>query len=226
MEAKFWHERWVKGEIGFHQLDFNRHMQDFIGRLGIQPGAHILVPLCGKSLDMLWLAERGYQVTGIEISERAAKDFYIENGLEYELVRLPGVCIYRGENIDILCSDFFTVEATDLPRVDAVYDRASLIALPPQMRLDYAKHLTRMIGGGTRSLLVTLDYLQEEMQGPPFSVTGDEVRRLFGEQYQIGLLHSEDCLASEPRFRKKGLTRLDEQVYIMQKKDPANGIGS
>jgi len=220
MKAEFWHERWDKGEIGFHQPDVNRHMQGFVGRLGIPPGAHLLVPLCGKSLDMLWLAEHGYRVSGIEISEQAARDFFIENGLSHECIRQSNVLVYKGEKIDILCADFFTVEKSSLKNVDAVYDRASLIALPPGMRRDYAKHLTRLMDCGTRSLLLTLDYLQEEMRGPPFSVTADEVCRLFGSHYQVEHLHSEDCLAREPRFRKKGLTRLEEQVFLMKKKSP------
>jgi len=217
MEPEFWHERWEKGEIGFHQHDFNRHMQEFIDRLDVQAGAHILVPLCGKSLDMLWLADHGYLVTGIEISELAVRDFFAENGLVHEIIDRSGMLIYRGENIDIYCADIFTVEETDLPLVDAVYDRASLIALPPEMRLDYAGHLTSLISGGIRSLLVTLDYPQEEMRGPPFSVTPGEVEQLFSSRYGINRLHSEDCLANEPRFRKKGLTRLDEHVFILQK---------
>jgi thiopurine S-methyltransferase len=232
MKPDFWHERWERGEIGFHQHDFNQHMQTFIDRLEIRPGAQILVPLCGKSLDMLWLAEQGYRVTGIEISEKAVKDFFVENRLGYEPDRKPGLISYRGEYISILCTDFFTVEKTDLPPTDAVYDRASLIALPPEMRPAYAEHLTRLIDAGKRSLLVTLDYPQEEMSGPPFSVTLDEVRRLFGAQYDIERLHSEDCLAREPRFRKKGLTRLDEHVCVLQKTrvfstiPSGNGAGS
>ena len=217
MKPGFWHEHWEKGEIGFHQHDFNRHMQEFVGRLGVQAGAHILVPLCGKSLDMLWLADHGYRVTGIEISELAARDFFAENSLAHEVIDQAGVLIYRGEHIDIRCVDFFTVEKTDLPLVDAVYDRASLIALPPDMRLDYAGHLTGLINSGIRSLLVTLDYPQQEMRGPPFSVTPAEVEQLFNSQYHISRLHSEDCLVNEPRFRKKGLTRLDEHVFILQK---------
>jgi thiopurine S-methyltransferase len=217
MELEFWHERWEKGEIGFHQHDFNRHMQEFIDRLGVQAGAHVLVPLCGKSLDMLWLTDQGYRVTGIEISELAVRDFFVENGLVYEIIDRSGVPVYRSENIDIRCADFFTVDRTDLPLVDAVYDRASLIALPPDMRLDYAGHLTSLISSGIRSLLVTLDYPQAEMPGPPFSVTAVEVEQLFSSQYRINRLHSEDCLVNEPRFRKKGLTRLDEHVFILQK---------
>jgi thiopurine S-methyltransferase len=217
MNPEFWHERWEKGEIGFHQHDFNRHMQEFLGRLGVQAGAHILVPLCGKSLDMLWLADHGYRVTGIEISELAARDFFVENGLDHEIIDCSGVPVYRGQNIDIWCADIFTVEKTDLPLIDAVYDRAALIALPPDMRLAYADHLTNLINPGIRSLLVTLDYPQQEMRGPPFSVTPAEVEQLFSAQYRINRLHSEDCLVNEPRFRKKGLTRLDEHVFILQK---------
>jgi thiopurine S-methyltransferase len=192
-------------------------MQRFISRLGIGPGAHILVPLCGKSRDMLWLAEQGYRVRGVEISELAVKSFFVENSLSYELDQRPGAVLYRGEKIHLLCSDFFKVKKSDLPVIDAVYDRASLVALPPEMRPVYAEHLTRLIEPGTRSLLVTFDYPVEEMQGPPFSVTLDEVRQLFGGLYAIERLHSEDCLAREPRFREKGLTRLDEHVCLLQK---------
>jgi len=221
VKADFWHERWEKGEIGFHQQDFNRHMQAFLSGLGIGPGAHILVPLCGKSLDMLWLAQQGYRVTGIELSERAVRDFFAENRLAHEIERGPGVISYRGERISILCMDFFTVENTHLPHIDAVFDRASVVALPPEMQPAYAEHMAGLLDPGTRSLVVTMDYPQEEMRGPPFSVTFDDVRRLFGSQFVIERLHSEDCLAREPRFRKKGLTRLEEHVYLLQK---ANAI--
>jgi len=218
MQADFWHERWEKGEIGFHQADYNQYMQDFIERLEIRPGAQILAPLCGKSLDMLWLAEQGYCVTGIEISELAVKDFFVENSLSYQIDRQPGADTYRGEQICILCTDFFSLEKQDLPAIDAVYDRASLVALPPDMRQDYARHLAQLMEKGVRSLLVTLDYPPEQMRGPPFSVTAEEVRQLFSDQYCVESLHSEDCLAREPRFRKKGLTYLTEQVYLLQKK--------
>lgn len=227
MKADFWHERWEKGEIGFHQQDFNQHMQAFVDRLGIRSGAQILVPLCGKSLDMLWLAKQGYRVIGIEISELAVKDFFVENRLACETDRQPGVVSYHSEHINILCTDFFSVKKTDLPPIDAVYDRASLVALPPEMRPAYAEHLVRLIDTGRHSLLVTLDYAQDEMKGPPFSVAPGEVHRLFGEQYDMEQLHSEDCLAREPRFRKKGLTRLDEHVFLLRKTiQTKSGTGS
>ena len=216
MKAEFWHERWEKGEIGFHQHDFNQYMQEFIDRLEIQPGAHILVPLCGKSLDMLWLVKHGYRVTGIEISELAVQAFFRENALEHKISTDAVATVYRSVGLEIRCQDFFDVQSKALAPVDAVYDRASLIALPPDMRPLYAARLSGLIEKGGRSLLVTLDYPQHEMNGPPFSVSTDEVSTLFN-QYRIEPLHSEDCLANEPRFLKKGLTRLDEHVFILQK---------
>jgi len=218
MEAEFWHERWEKGEIGFHQNEFNRHMQEFVGRLEVPAGARVLVPLCGKSRDMLWLAGRGLRVTGIEISERATRDFFRENRIAFEVRERPEAVIYTGGEIEIFCADIFTLSRRVLPSFDAVYDRASLVALPPEMRTDYADLMAELADPGVRSLLVTLDYPQEEMRGPPFSVTQDEVERLFGSRFDIWPLHTEDCLAREPRFRKKGLTRLEERVFILRKK--------
>lgn len=220
MEPEFWHERWEKGEIGFHQHEFNRYMQDFMDRLEVPRGARILVPLCGKSRDMLWLAGRGFRVTGIEISERAAGDFFKENGIAFDVQKRSEAEVYAGGEIEIFCADIFSLDKRALPSFDAVYDRASLVALPPGIRTDYANHLAELADPGVRSLLVTLDYPQEEMRGPPFSVTRDEVERLFGRGFDIRHLHTEDCLAREPRFRKKGLTRLEERVFILQKRQP------
>lgn len=218
MKAEFWHERWEKNEIGFHQPSFNEHMQAFTGRLGIAAGAHVLVPLCGKSLDLLWLAGQGYRVTGIELSERAARDFFEENALDHEKLDRAGVTVYSGKQIEIWCADFFELGREDFPGIDAVYDRAALIALPPEMRPAYAAHLAGLVRGGVSVLLITLDYPQIEMGGPPFSVTRSEVEDLFSGCFSIQLLKAEERLAKEPRFRKKGLTRMDEHVYQLRKK--------
>jgi thiopurine S-methyltransferase len=222
MKADFWHERWEQGEIGFHQHDFNRHMRDFIDRLQVRSGARILVPLSGKSLDMLWLAEQGYRVTGIELSPLAAEGFFTENGLDFNVDERSGWTVYRGDQVEIHCTDFFAVQKTALPRLEAVYDRASLIALPPEMRPAYAAHLTQLVNPGVRSLLVTLEYPQDQMRGPPFSVSAAEVTTLFSTHWNVEPLHAEDCLANEPRFQKKGLTRLQERVFILQKGDDAD----
>lgn len=218
MKADFWHEIWSKGHIGFHQHDFNKHMQRFVSRLGLGPGGHIFVPLCGKSLDMVWLMQQGYRVTGVEISTQAVEEFFTENKLPFEVTRLDDAQLYSSGNIAIYCADFFEVKLTQTAKIDAVYDRASLIALPLAMRTDYVNRLTSLIAAGTRSLLVTLDYPQQQMSGPPFSVTLAEVESLYAARYEIENIQSEDCLANEPRFMKKGLTRLDEHVFVLEKK--------
>jgi len=213
---------WSKGNIGFHQHGYNKHMQTFTSGLNIHPGSHIFVPLCGKSLDMIWLANRGYRVTGVEVIEQAVKAFFEENKLSYRLSRTVDGSIYSGERITIYCTDFFKTGLSGMPDIDAVYDRASLIALPPAMRSIYVDHLTNKLSPGTRTLLVTLDYPQQEMSGPPFSVTPAEITTLYGSRYHIDCIHSEDCLVNEARFRQKGLTRLDEHVFLLEKKTGAS----
>lgn len=218
MKLDFWHERWDKNQIGFHQSDFNRYMLKYLEHLGVSPGANILVPLCGKSLDMIWLANQGLHVTGIEISPVAVKTFFRENKLGYQVLEIPEGRLYRSKNISIYCADFFQVEFDHTPPVDAVFDRASLIALPAEMRHGYAERLTHLINNGTRVLLVTLDYVQSQMSGPPFSVTPQEVQHLFADNFDIDRLHTIDILENEPHFKSKGLTGLDEHVFLMQKR--------
>jgi len=217
MDPEFWHERWTKGEIGFHQDDFNTHMQAFTDRLGLNPGEHIFVPLCGKSLDLLWLLQRGYRVSGAEISPQAVREFFSWNHIEPRITPIPGGELFEAEGVAIYRADFFATTFPGMPRIDAVYDRASLVALPPHMRKTYAAQMLGLIEPGVRTLLVTLDYPQHEMQGPPFAVTLDEVDTLYAAKCRVEKLHSEDCLEREPRFRKKGLTRLTEHVLLLER---------
>jgi thiopurine S-methyltransferase len=217
MDPEFWHERWARGEIGFHQNDFNAHMQAYMASLGLAGGASVLVPLCGKSRDMLWLADQGFRVAGIEISRQAVGDFFEENGLAAEVDHGSGATRYRNGSIEIWLADFFRFDASVMTAIDAVYDRAALVALPPEMRAAYAARLISMIPSGVPMLLITLDYPEAEMKGPPFPVTASEVHDLFGGEFDIRELHSEDCLAQEARFRKKGLTRMLEQVHLLRR---------
>jgi thiopurine S-methyltransferase len=220
MQADFWHQRWQAGDIGFHKHEYNAHMTRFIDLLGIEQGDHVLVPLCGKSLDMVWLRDKMFHVTGIEISPIAVADFFSENNIEHEIHQHEWGQAFQSDGITILCADFFDISSADLPHIDGIYDRASLIALPEDMRPSYAKHLSGLIPDTIRSLLITLDYPQHEMDGPPFAVTETEVNQLFGEQFIIEPIYSEDCLVNEPRFQAKGLTRLDERVFLLTKNLP------
>lgn len=220
MQKDFWHKRWQAGEIGFHKRAYNTQLKRFIDLLGIEQGDHVLVPLCGKSLDIIWLHNMNYRVTGIEISPLAVESFFTENDIKFITIEHDWGLLYQAEGLNILCADFFDIQSVDLPPVDAVYDRASLIAMPEDMRSNYVAHLTSLMPDTTRSLLITLDYPQQEMDGPPFAVSASEVENLFGQQFIIESIISEDCLVDEPHFQKKGLSKLDEQVFLLTRNIP------
>lgn len=213
MELSFWHERWERTEIGFHQQEINVHLQHFWSLLGLRPGQRIFVPLCGKSRDLLWLAGEGYPVTGVEISPIAVEAFFTENRLQPRRWRESHFEIWEQDEIRILLGDFFTLEPHHLADIAGIYDRASLIALPPIMRERYARHLDAILPSGMRTLLVTLEYDQTLMNGPPFAVGETEVQELYASTHAVELLSTRDALAEESRWRERGLTWLLERVY-------------
>ena len=141
MDRAFWLDRWEQNQIGFHEGEVNSHLQEFWGRLGVAPGSRIFVPLCGKSRDLLWLRAQGHEVFGVEWSPVAVRDFFAENGLTPECGRGDGYEECIADGIRMRCGDFFHLERNDLSGVSGVYDRASLIALPPETRAAYAAHL-------------------------------------------------------------------------------------
>lgn len=217
MEHAFWLERWQRNEIGFHQNDINPHLQAFWSRLGVKPGETILVPLCGKSRDLLWLAAQGYRVLGVEISAIAVEAFFAENGLRAERARTGSFECWQHDEVSLLCGDFFALTPALLREVKGVYDRASLIALPPPQREHYAQHLAQLLAPGTRILLITMEYPQQQMQGPPFCVLEEEVRRLYDAAFEVRQIHTENILDRNPRFRERGLTELWERVYRLER---------
>jgi thiopurine S-methyltransferase len=218
MSPDFWHERWRRGEIGWHRNEINVHLQVHWPRLAVRPGERVFVPLCGKSLDLLWLAGEGHRVLGVEISTLAVDTFFSENALSPEIFDEPPFRRYRAAEIEILCGDFFDLAPTHLDGVTAVLDRASLVAMPPEMRARYAEHLQGMLPAGARSLLITFDYEQSRMAGPPFSVQGDEVHGLFGARFDIEAVARVDVLAENEQLRQRGLSALAEQVYVLRPK--------
>ncbi len=213
MHESFWLERWRKNEIGFHQEEINLHLQSFWPLLGVAHRAAVFVPLCGKSRDMLWLRSLGHPVVGVEISEIAVRDFFAENGLEAEVASGERFDRWRADGLTLLRGDFFELEPADLAACRGVYDRASLVALPPDMRARYARKLARLLPGSVPMLLVTLEYPQDEMSGPPFSVREAEVERLFGTGHVVEAVYAQDLLAENPRYRERGLNRMEERVY-------------
>lgn len=217
MHADFWHQRWQENRIGFHQDEVNPYLVEYWPKLGVPPPARVFVPLCGKSLDLVWLLEQGYQVEGVELSELAVQAFFEEQKLPARRARLGDWTVWESAGIRLWCGDFFDLGAAQLGALEAVYDRAALIALPAPMRQRYVQHLLQL-AGGCPQLLVTLSYPQEEMDGPPFSVEPDEIQHLYEAAYSGAEqpCMRADVLAENPHLQERGLARLDEAVYLLR----------
>lgn len=215
MKKDFWLERWERDEIGFHQSEINPHLCQYWHELHLEPGSEVFVPLCGKSADMLWLRRQGHSVLGVELSNIAVRAFFTENGYtpHHAIYEKFNVC--EANDIRVLCGDFFDLKQEDLAKVAAVYDRASLVALPPDMRQRYVHHLAAISPPATKILLIAFDYAQAEMSGPPFAVSAEEVKVLYGKYAEVRLLAELDVLAQNPRFQERGLSRLQEHIFLL-----------
>lgn len=206
MEPKFWQERWARNQIGFHLPEVNPYLQRHWPPLA--EGAKVLVPLCGKSLDLMWLASQGLRVLGVELSEQAVEAFFSEQNLTPRITGRGVFKVYQADSIEIWCGDFFALDAEVLADCAALYDRAALIALPPLMRARYADHLNTLLPAGCQGLLITLDYEQVQKAGPPFAVTDEEVQLLLGEHWTLQVLQEQDILGESWKFVQDGVTRL------------------
>jgi len=213
MDPRHWHERWENNQIGFHQRQINTHLETFWPQSGIAADCRVFVPLCGKSLDMLWLRAQGHEVLGIEISPKAVADFFTENQLTPSIGKNERFEHWSCDGLTLLLGNFFDLQPEDLAGCAATYDRASLVALPPPMRRDYAQHLASIQPADAITLLVSMEYPQDQMAGLPFSVEEAEVRELYAANHRVECLHDEDMLAGNPRFKERGLTHLHEKVY-------------
>jgi thiopurine S-methyltransferase len=215
MKKDFWLERWEREEIGFHQDEINPYLRQYWQDFHLARDSVVFVPLCGKSQDMLWLREQGHQVLGVELSAIAVQSFFRENGYTPQHITRGKFDRCEADGIHIMCGDFFDLSSDDMANVSAVYDRASLIALPPEMRERYVRHLVSILPPATQILLITLDYPQPEMQGPPFSVSSGEVETLYRKFANVRLLAHLDVLAQNPRFQQRGLSRMRENIFLL-----------
>ena len=218
MQPKFWRDRWESGQIGFHQAEPNPLLDHYWPALAIPQGARVFVPLCGKSLDMHWLREQGHEVLGVELSPIATREFFEEAGLEYEVEKHGGFERFAGGGYELLSGDFFDLSAEDFRRVEAGYDRASLIALPPELRRRYAEKMAELLQPGTRTLLLTLEYDQSKMNGPPHSVPPDEVESLFGRDFDLDRLETRGPEKPTPKFQERGLDVWTEHVFVLTRR--------
>jgi thiopurine S-methyltransferase len=176
----------------------------------------VLAPLCGKSRDLAWLAAQGYRIRGIELSPLAVEAFFEEHKLKPHVDSVGDFQYWHTGPYEIYCGDVFDLEQIDNSDVTAVYDRASLVALNPDQRIHYARILQQALPEQVRILLITMEYPQGEMEGPPFSVTGDEVQDLFARRFRIQHLHSLNILQDTDRYRDKGVSQLFEHIYLLK----------
>jgi thiopurine S-methyltransferase len=218
MQPEFWEERWREGRIGFHRPTVDENLARFWPALEAPPAGRVFVPLCGKSRDLLWLRERGYTVVGVELSQIALEAFCMENGIPARRRRLADFERYEAPGLELYRGDFFALTPSLLGHPVAVFDRAALVAWPPELRLQYARQLTALTPPGAPTLLITLEYPQDLMTGPPFSVDAAEVERLYSPHHAIRELARRDVLASEPRMRERGITELIEVCHRLVRK--------
>ncbi len=213
MEPTYWHQRWADNEIGFHQEKINSRLRRLWPDLKIPAGDTVFLPLCGKSLDMLWFIDQGYQVLGVELSAVACEDFFVENGLKYTVSQRGHFTVYGSEGISLLAGDFFDLTADDLSHVSGIYDRASLIALPDTMRVQYSDHLAAVLQTGCQGILISMTYDTEKMEGPPFSVGEEEIRSLLESKFFVDVIAESSGPNIVGELKKRGLDTLDEKVY-------------
>jgi len=217
MDPEFWHQRWRERQIGFHQSSPHPFLERWWPTLAVARGTRVYVPLCGKSLDMVWLAVRGHAVVGTEISSLAVADFFGEQQHRTEVVietRGP-FSVHRAGRYELLQGDALLLTHELLGPVDAAYDRAALVALPPAMRATYADNFATLMPSGSRTLLVAFEYAQQVKEGPPFSVEPDEVQRLYGAAFKVELLERVDIIGESPKFAAAGLDALFEVAYSL-----------
>lgn len=210
METNFWLDRWTNNEIGWHEREFNVLLTGNFHRLALPAGSRVFVPLCGKTRDIAWLLNAGYKVAGAELSELAVAQLFDELGVQPMMTVVGSFIRFQAPNLDVFTGDIFALTAEILGKVDATYDRAALVALPPAMRSRYTAHL-RELTKTAPQLLVCFEYDQSKMPGPPHSVPAAEVWAHYGSHYRITLAEAKAVAGG-----LKGVTPANELVWLLQ----------
>ena len=212
-----WLEFWANNETNWHSDVVTQELEKYLGLLKLESGDTVFVPLCGKSLDMIYMLNRGFSVIGVEVSEIGIKQFFHENGLDFTISQVGEFDLYSAKNIEIYCGDFFSLTSKHLCGVKAVFDRKSLIALDRNLRQKYVKHLNDIISLGVRILLITLHYPKHQMSGPPFSVDKSEVESLFSMAFNYQELKPFQDIENGLMLARSGVDYIENAAYCLQK---------
>jgi thiopurine S-methyltransferase len=210
MDEQFWHRKWEANQIGFHQSEANPLLVAHFDALALPKGSRVFLPLCGKTLDIGWLLSRRHRVCGAELSPLAIEQLFAELDVTPEITGVGPMTRYSAPGIDIFVGDIFALSRDMLGPVDAVYDRAALVALPEEMRRRYATHLMEITARAPQ-LLISFDYDQSLIDGPPFSVDHTEVQRHYAGSYALALLASPDVEGG-----LKGKVAAKEDVWLLK----------
>jgi len=213
MKIKFWEQRWDEGSIGFHLSEVNPYLLEYWSHMNTAKGSTVLVPMCGKSLDLMWFVSQGFNVLGVECSKKAINEFSNEQKIDLQIKQHKNFVVHSNHNITVLEGDFFKLDREDLSNVSTIYDRASLIALPEDMRKQYVETLANNLPKHVSILLVVIEYKQSVMSGPPFSVSSDEIERLYKPHFLIENIYEQDVIDEQPRFKQRGLGSMIERVF-------------
>lgn len=213
MEASFWHQKWERGEIAFHQSRANPLLVAHFEKLKLASGSRVFLPLCGKTLDIAWLLAGGYQVVGAELSEIAIDELFKSLELRPKITKVGALIHYSAENIDIYVGDIFALSAQTLGPVSAIYDRAAMVALPAETSRNYASHLMSITEAAPQ-LLIAYEYEQALIDGPPFSICEAELQQRYGATYAMAALETRDVEGG-----MKGKVAATETAWLLQKNE-------
>lgn len=212
MDANFWHKKWEESDISFHQNEANPLLIQHFNALSLTKGSRVFIPLCGKTRDIAWLLDHGYSVAGAELSKKAVEQLFAELGVSPVISSIGELDHYSATNIDIFAGDIFHLSEHLLGLTDAIYDRAALVALPLAMRNQYIDHLMRITNKAPQ-LLICYEYDQHALNGPPFSISTEEVHQHYAENYTLTLVHSTSLPGG-----LKGKCAAMENVWLLTEK--------
>jgi len=215
LEAKFWIDTWIEGRTRFHREKPNDDLVEYLPRF--KKHQNVFVPLCGKSLDMLYLRNQGFSVVGVELSDLALEQFQSENGLKMSTIPHGDFMIYEMPSLQIYQGDLFDLTPLELEGVSFCYDRASLVALPKELRERYVRYLLGL-QDLKEILLISFEYDQSLAAGPPFSVDQEEIISSFKSEFEIELLDKRLVEDLNPKFVEAGLKEFWRAVYHLRRK--------